>query len=567
MPHVTEQELPLQRIWHWQQARADDIHLTQPLNGDVRNWTWAQAVDEARRMAAYLHAFGWPPGSHIALMSKNCAWWVLADYAIWMAGHVSVPVYPSLTGASVRQILEHSEARACFIGALDNAEAMESGIPDGVRAIRMPLAAPAAGLPAWEQIIADTAPLPGNPVRPAEALATIVYTSGTTGTPKGVMHRFATLALAPRIMARMFDGSADDRVLSHLPLAHVAERILIETYAIQTGCRIFFSEGLATFAQDLRRAHPTLFGTVPRLWTKFQQGVFAKLPQEQLATLLRDPQKAPAVKQQVLQQLGLDAVRYALVGAAPLPPEILQWYRDLGLELLELYGMSENFAISHCTRPGQVRVGYVGTPQEGVQVKFSEIGEVLVKSPCDMLGYYKEPGKTREAFTDDGYQRTGDVGVVDEAGRLRITGRAKEQFKTSKGKYVAPAPIENKLGACSKIEASCVTGASFPQPFAILMLPQDEWTRSQDPGSRAALTNALATHLESVNAMLDPHEQLDFVAVVPEQWSVDNGFITPTLKIKRAAIEQHYGPHFERWASLRQPVVWVQAPTSVSTPA
>jgi len=300
--------------------------------------------------------------------------------------------------------------------------------------------------------------------------------------------------------------------------------------------------------------------SVPRLWTKFQQGVFAKQPKERLDLLFHIPILGRFVKRAILRQLGLDQVRYAMSGAAPLPAEVLSWFRSLGLEMLEVYGMTENFAVSHCARPGQVRAGYVGPPWEGVEVRIGEHGELLIKSPANMMGYYKEPEKTREAFTEDGFLRTGDVGESDELGRLKITGSVKEQFTTSKGKYVAPAPIENLLGTHPKIEASLVTGVSFPQPFAVVMLNAQECSRIvSTPRARGELESSLRAHLDSVNAQLDPHEQLSFLAVVCEQRTEANGFVTPTLKLKRMLVENHYRQYFETWAKAQQPVVWQQA--------
>ena len=555
-PQLLQDDLPLQRIWHWERQRGAETYLTQPLGGGaVRDFTWSEAIDQARRMAAHLQSFGWEPGTRIAILSKNCAWWLLADYAIWMAGHVSVPIYPSLTAASVRQILEHSEARACFIGKLDGWETMAPGIPRQVRRIAFPLA-PAIDCPQWQDLVAATAPLQGHPLRDADELASIIYTSGTTGMPKGVMHTFGSISIAIKTIGDYFGCNAQDRLISYLPLAHVAERVLVEAMSLRCGCHVYFSESLETFAQDMQRARPTLFGSVPRIWTKLQQGVFSKMPKAQLDLLLQDPEKGPLVKKQILQQLGLDAIRFACTGAAPLPPDIVSWYRGLGLQMLEIYGMTENFALSHCSRVGGTTSGTVGTVWPGVESKFSDIGEILVKTPGAMRGYYKDPEKTREVFTEDGYLRTGDVGELTADGSLRITGRAKEQFKTSKGKYVAPAPIENKLGTHPKVEACCVTGVAFPQPFALLMLAQAEWERCRDAAAREELTRSLQGHLDRVNAQLDPHEQMDFVAVVPEQWTVDNGFITPTFKVKRPVIEKHYGEYFEDWAARKQAVIW-----------
>jgi long-chain acyl-CoA synthetase len=310
---------------------------------------------------------------------------------------------------------------------------------------------------------------------------------------------------------------------------------------------------------DLQRARPTFFFSVPRLWVKFQQGVFAKMPAKKLDRLMGIPILGSIVKKKILKQLGLDSVRFAGTGAAPLPPEVMSWYRRLGLELLEGYGMTEQFAFATSSMPGRSRIGYVGEATPCCEVKLSDTGEVLTRGPAHMKGYFKEPEKTRETMTDDGWLRTGDLGAFDDAGRLKIVGRAKEQFKTSKGKYVAPAPIEGKLGAFTRIEACMVSGVAFPQPFAMAMLPAGQWQALKAAPARQEFTNELTGHLAKVNDQLDPHERLDFVVVVSEQWTVEGGFVTPTLKLKRNVIEDHYATHFERWAKQRQPVVWHEA--------
>lgn len=546
-----EQSLPLQRVYHWERARAHEVYLTQPMEGGiVRDYTWSQAVGEARRMAAFLKAKGWEPGTRVGILSKNCAWWIMSDLAIWMAGYVSVPLYPTLTAESVRQVLEHSEAKACFIGKLDDWPQMKPGVPDSVHCIAYP-ASPRNEYATWDDIVANTAPIEGHPVRGADELATIIYTSGTTGMPKGVMHNFNTFAVAASTVAGCFDTTANERMLSHLPLSHVAERWGIESGSFHCGFRIFFAESLETFARDLSAAKPTVFATVPRLWTKFQQGVFAKIPKKRLDFLFGLPLLGAVFKRKILKAVGFEHTRFAMGGAAPMPPALINWYRSFGLELLEAYGMTENFGMSHGSMPGEGRVGYVGKPWPGVECKLSEIGEVLVRSPSNMIGYFREPGKTRDVLSEDGWLKTGDLGVIDEEGRLRITGRAKEIFKTSKGKYVAPAPIESKLSALSLIEALCVAGAGQGQPCALVMLAPD--AAKQD---RAALTAQLKAQLDSVNETLDPHEQLDFLVVVKDNWTVENGFITPTLKIKRNVVEAAYGPHLDAWYARRQPVIW-----------
>jgi len=554
---VPTDALALQRLYHWEATEPNRIILTQPLGaGAVRDYTWAQVMDETRRMAAHLQGLGFEPGSRIAILSKNCAHWLMCDFAIWMAGFVSVPLYPTLAAGTIRQIIEHSEAKLLFVGKLDGWDHMKSGVPSGLPCISTPLSPP-NDFTRWEDAVKSTAPLQGNPVRPGGELATIMYTSGTTGMPKGVMHSFATFAWSIEGALRRVPLRGDARMLSYLPLAHVAERTLVEHGLLATSMRVFFAESLDTFIADLQRARPTAFFSVPRLWVKFQQGAHAKMPAEKLARLLKIPLLGRVVAKKVRAALGLDQCTLAAGGAAPMPPELLRRYESIGLPIIEVYGMTENCGVSHATLPGVQRPGTVGKAYDGVQSRLDPAsGEIQMKSPGLMLGYYKEPGLTRDAFTEDGWLHTGDKGQLDAEGNLRITGRVKDLFKTSKGKYVAPAPIEDKLVMNGAVEACVVTGANLGQPLGIVMLNAEAAKRAEDSGGRAAMEVSLTAHLDAINARLDPHEQLDCLVVVKEAWTVDNGFITPTFKVKRNRIEEAYGPMFERWANAHQRVVW-----------
>ena len=468
---VDANTLALQQLYHWERAAPERVVLTQPTGGgNVKDFTWQQVLDETRRMAAHLQGLGFERGARIGILAKNSAHWMIADFAIWMAGFVSVPLYPTLAAGTVRQILEHSEARLLFVGKLDGWDEMKPGVPAGLPMIRLPLS-PATEGEAWEDVIARTAPLRGNPVRDGNELATIMYTSGTTGMPKGVMHSFATYAWSTVAVRERLPTDENTRILSYLPLSHVAERTLVEHGLLASGMHVFFAESLETFAADMQRARPTIFFSVPRLWVKFQQGVLARMPGPELDRMLDTPEIAAAVRAKVLGGLGLDCCKVAAGGAAPMPPELLRWYAKLGLEIIEVYGMTENCGVSHCTLPGRQRPGTVGYPYEGVHSRLDpDTNEIQVTSPGTMLGYYREPEQTRNTFTGDGWLRTGDKGVLDAEGGLRVTGRVKDIFKTGKGKYVAPAPIEDKLVMHTAVEACCVTGANLGPPLAIVML-------------------------------------------------------------------------------------------------
>jgi long-chain acyl-CoA synthetase len=552
---VDPSALALQRLYHWERTRPDDVVLTQPVGGgEVRDYTWREVMDQARRMAAHLKGLGFEPGTRVALLAKNSAHWLIADFAIWLAGCVSVPIYPSLAAGTIRLILEHSGARLLFLGRLDGWQDIKAGIPADLPCIALPLS-PAAEYPSWDEVCARTPPLQGHPVRDGDELATIIYTSGTTGMPKGVMHSFATFAWSMESARKRLDFEAGSRVLSYLPLAHVAERTLVEHGLLASSLHVYFADSLETFAADMQRARPVVFFSVPRLWVKFQQGVQARVPAEKLDRLLGIPVVRGFVRRKILRGLGLDQCRVAAGGAAPMPADLLRWYAKLGLEILEGYGMTENCGVSHATVLGKPRPGTVGTPYDGVECRLNPATqEVEMTSPGVMLGYYREPELTRQALTDDGWLRTGDKGEIDAEGNLRIVGRVKDLFKTSKGKYVTPAPIEDRLVAHEAVEAACVTGASLAQPVAIVMLNAAAAQRMAS--DRAWLQASLESHLRGINAALDPHEQLDCVVVVGEAWTVDNDLVTPTFKVKRNRIEERYSAHYESWVSRRQTVVW-----------
>ncbi len=558
---VSPDALALQRLYHWESTAPDKTVLTQPMGGgQVVEFTWRQVMDQARRMAAHLQSLGLRPGDRVALLSKNTAHWLMSDFAIWLGGFVSVPLYPTLAAGTIRQILEHSESKLLFVGKLDGWEGMKPGIPAGLPCIHHPLSPDDAkqSYPGWDAIVARTEPLKGNPVRPADELATIMYTSGTTGAPKGVMHSFGTFAWGVQSgLKRVPAINSSARMLSYLPLSHVAERALVEHGILATGMHVYFAESLDTFTADLQRARPTVFFSVPRLWVKFQQGISAKMPPKKLDLLLSIPILGGIVRKKILTALGLQDCLFAAGGAAPMPPELLRWFNKLGLDLVEVYGMTENCGVSHATLPGKQRPGTVGLPYDGVQSRIDPAtGEIQMKAPCLMLGYYKEPELTKQAFTDDGWLRTGDKGALDGEGNLKITGRVKDLFKTSKGKYVAPAPIEDRLVMHNAIEACCVTGANLGQPLALAMLNLEAAKRAGSAEGRAELEASLAAHVKAVNEQLDPHEQLDCLVVTAEAWTVDNDLITPTFKVKRNRIEDLFAKNYDTWVGMRKTVVW-----------
>ena len=299
------------------------------------------------------------------------------------------------TAETMAYILEHSESKLLFVGKLDPVwEIMKQGVPAELPKVSFPLS-PENSDTKWDEIIAEYEPVPDPADPAAEEMATIIYTSGSTGMPKGGMHDFGTTLTCSNGIMKVIDATAEDRYLSYLPLAHGMEHWLGECLILRTSLHVYYSESLATFVQDLQRSRPTLFMSVPRLWMKFQLGIFQKLPPKKLAMLLRIPILSGIVRKKILK-------------------ELIAWYRDLGLELLEGYGMTENFNYSHLTQPGRSKPGHVGPPYEDVECRIAEDGEIQVNGPGSVMGYFKMPAETEEAFTEDGWLKTGDRGVIDD---------------------------------------------------------------------------------------------------------------------------------------------------------
>jgi long-chain acyl-CoA synthetase len=558
---VAKPKLILDYVYDHEAKLADRVYLTQPTGGgQVIDYTWRQTLDQARRMAAHIKAQGLEPGARIALLSKNCAHFFMAELAIWMAGCTTVAIFPTETAETISYVLEHSGASLLFVGKLDTWPAQKPGVPATLPCISFPLA-PKNSYEQWDAITGRTQPLTGRITRDGKDIAILLYTSGSTGTPKGVMHSFERITkvaenIAKDVKSRIGDID-DNRILSYLPLAHVFERAWVEAMSMVDGkTHVFFAESLDTFVADLNRARPTTFISVPRLWLKFQQGVFAKMPPKKLNRLLSIPILSGIVKRKVLKNLGLDQALLAGSGSAPIPAELISWYQRLGLNMIEGYAMSEDFAYSHNSTPEINAPGCVGVPLPGVEVRISEEGEILIKSPGQLVGYYKRPDLDAEVFTADGFFRTGDRGERRADGLLKITGRVKEIFKTSKGEYVAPAPIENSLNAHPLIEMSMVSGLGQPAAYAMVVLGEDVRPKLKDAAFRKDVEAQLAQLLKDVNAGLISHEKLQMIVVAQEPWTIENGFLTPTMKIKRSRIENEVSTRVETWYSSNSKVQW-----------
>jgi long-subunit acyl-CoA synthetase (AMP-forming) len=488
-------------------------------------------------MAAYITSLNFEKNSKIAILSKNCAHWIMSDLAIMLSGNISVPLYPNLTEESLNQILVHSESKFIFIGKLDNFNLVKQGIPSGIKAVTFPFYSEDYLI--WDDVILDVMPIKENIVPEISDLASIIYTSGTTGAPKGVMHSFHNFSFATVNASQSLEISKNEIFFSYLPLSHIAERLLVQMCSLYVGGRVFFAENLETFSENLAFASPTVFLGVPRIWTKFQQGILSKLPQKKLDILLKIPLISNLIKNKIKKGLGLSNAKNVFTGAAPTPVATFNWFATLGIFLQEAYAMTENTCYSHVTLKDNIKIGYVGQALPFCEVKLSPVNEILIKHEALMLGYYKDQEKTNEIIRN-GWLHTGDEGEVNRDGFLKITGRVKDLFKTSKGKYIAPSPIEMKISEDLNIEQVCIVGSGMPQPIALVVL-------TAIGRDNLNIRTSLEKTRISVNSLLEKHELIHNIVVVTEVWSVENNLLTPSMKIKRNSLEKLYKESYASW--------------------
>lgn len=537
----------------------DRVFLRQPVGDSWNETTYAEAGQEARRMASALIAKGLKPGDHVGIYSKNCRHWILADLAIMMAGLVSVPYYASLPKDQLAEVIELSDIKALFIGRLDRWGDRGQAISNELTVIRFAHYEGDAQVEIgeeWSELLANHAPLERNFIPDLDSIWTIKYTSGTTGTPKGVVHLHRTPALVIQneketnwIGIFRLDSH---RYFSFLPLNHVGERMGVEVPAIYAGGSISFAENLESFAKNLKDVQPDFIFAVPRIWTKFYQGIITQIPESKVNLLLKIPFVAGIVKRKILTAIGLSNVKIAATGAAITPAFIKDFFEKLDIHLVEAYGMTEvGGSIANSTKRDAPKDS-VGQVVPGSQLRVDEeTGEILMATPNMMVGYYKDEAKTAEVLKD-GWLHSGDKGEIDEQGYLRITGRVKDAFKTAKGSYVTPNPLEEFIAGNEYVEQVCVAGLGIPQPIAMINLGE-----AAKGVSREDLAVSLQESITKLNSQRANFEKISTIVIHVEPWSDQNGFLTPTLKVKRSSLDEAFGDQYLEWHENDETVIWV----------
>ena len=545
-------------FYKWEKKIRDRPFLRQPFGDKWEEYTWSEVGQMARKLANGLKGLGLKPKSHIGIISKNCREWVIADLAIIMGGFVSVPFFPTLSGVELKEVLTVGDVDALFIGKLDEFDDMKTGIPEDLPIIRVPHYKGNAKIDIgldWFDLINRNAPMLENVVLAMNDIWSIIFTSGTTGKPKGVVIDYRALDSTQLITLNKnplkFSSKGNNHFFSYLPLNHIAERMLAENACFHFGGSLSFCESIDSFPHNLRSVQPTVFFGVPRIYTKFQQAIQAKMPQKKIDTLLKLPVIAALVKRKIKKNLGMSRTRVWSCGAAPLSVSQKLWFQSIGMPITEGYGSTETSGFITVLLPQDKELASVGQPMDGVKAKADpNTGEILISAPWLMKGYYKDLEKTYEVL-HEGWYRTGDQGYIDSKGFVFLTGRIKDTFKTSKGKFIIPAPMEWELEQNELVEQTCICGIGCDQPIALAVLSEHAKHKSKE-----YITNSLEGTLDQFNKDRKGYQAVSVIVVMKEEWSIANNLLTPTLKVKRNELNKQFKSEIQIWAKMKEKVIF-----------
>ena len=563
--------------------------------GIWRAVTWRQFGERARHMGLALAALGFARGDRASILSGNCPEWLYADLGIAGAGGVSSGIYPTDAPAQVEYLLRDSGSSVVFVEdeeQLDKVLQVRERLPslqrivvfdmEGLAGFEDPMAMSLERFMAlgaehdrqhpglWERRLAEPRP---------EELAILVYTSGTTGPPKGAMLSHRNIIVQCEHGTRLLPTYPGDERLSFLPLCHVAERVLGSYFSIYTRTVINFAESPDTVPENLREVQPTTLGAVPRIWEKFYSAVTLAMADatrlerwayrtalgigHQVAERRLERRPVPLglrlahgvanrlVLSNIRKMIGIDRCRWLVTGAAPISPDLIRWYLALGATMLEVYGQTENTGLATGTTPDGIRPGTVGRPVPYGELRISPAGEILLRGEHIFMGYHNQPEKTAEALDADGWLHTGDVGEIDAQGYVRITDRMKDIIITAGGKNVTPSEIENELKFSPYISDAVVIGDRRKYLTCLVMIDYDNVAKfAQDHDvpftNFASLTRAkpvvdlVAGEVEKVNRKLARVETVKRFRLIERQLDAEDEELTPTMKLKRKLINQKY---------------------------
>jgi long-subunit acyl-CoA synthetase (AMP-forming) len=558
-------------------------------DGAWRTTTWSAYARDARRVGRALVKLGVEPGKGVALIGYNSPEWLIADIGAILAGAVPAGIYTTNTPEQVRYITDHCEAKVAFA---DTATQVEKFVVEQERMPRLEAVVQMLGRPkeatrgririiAWEDLLVMADEVPESELearleaQKPDDVCTLIYTSGTTGDPKAVMITHTNLVWTAQTLVKVLDSGPNDIGLSYLPLSHIAEQMLTVHGPMAGGALIHFAESLDKLGDNLREVRPTLFLGVPRVWEKIQAkmvaaGTSAPPLRKKIAAWARKvglragyaeqkgearPLLLPVAKKvvfdKVRERLGLDRARICVTSAAPISKDTLEFFLSLGIPILEVYGMSECTGPATYSPPDNYRTGKCGVVFAGTELKIAEDGEVCMRGPHVFKGYLKDPESTKNAIDPDGWLHSGDIGVIDSQGFLQITDRKKDLLITAGGENIAPQVLEGQLKAIPCVGQAVVVGDRMKYLAALVTLDPErlaiEATAAGSPArtiAEAAKCAAFRRHLQKqidqVNEKLARVQTIKKFVVVPNEFSIDGGELTPTMKVKRKVVNEKY---------------------------
>ena len=564
-------------------AQADRPAMARKRGGTWERTTWRGYRDAVRQTARALVASGVKPGQGVVILAFNRPEWYVANLAAIAVGARPAGIYTNSTPEQCRYVTEHAEAAVAFVENRDALDRLQGagGRPNGLAAVVLMDGAPEPGVLAWNDFLArgdashDAEVERRTAAAKADDVATLIYTSGTTGTPKGVMLTQRNLAFIAEKAQEILPVGAGDRIISYLPLSHIAEQVVSHLLSLATGACVHFAESLEKLPENLREVRPHIFLGVPRVWEKIQAGIQAAGAQasplrRRIAAWAKgvgltggtaDQEGRPRpwsyglaerlVFSKVRARLGFDEARMLVVSAAPIAKETLDYFQSLGLPIMEVYGMSECTGPTTMSVPKRYRLGRAGFAIPGTELRIAEDGEILMRGPHVFKGYYKNEEATRETLDAEGWIHSGDVGEIDEDGFLRVTDRKKELLITSGGKNIAPQHLEGKLKQIAAVSQAVAVGDRRSYVVALLTIDPlrvaaeaekaKSPARTPDEAARCPVFKAyVEAQVEELNKGLARYETIKKIALLSKELSVETGELTPTLKLKRRVIlERH----------------------------
>ena len=588
-------------FWNAVAARGPNVWMRQKDLGIWRSWTWSETGQAVREIGHGLMALGFEARHTASILSNTNIEWVLCDLAVLSAGGISNGIYPTDAPEQVHYLCEDSGTRVLFVEddeQLDKALAVRASLPllqkivvfnmEGLRDFHDPMVISLKQLQALGRAHAqqhsDMLTQRSAACKPEE-LAILVYTSGTTGKPKGGMHSHHGLVFTVRGFNTLIPRDERDECMCFLPLCHIAERMGGEYFSMYTGAKLNFVENPETVPENVREIAPTVFGAVPRVWEKFYSGVMIALKEagglqqavygwaigvgHQVVDLVLAQKPVPLslklrfhvarllALNNVRKMIGIHRARFLVTGAAPISPDLVRWYLALGLPMLELWGMTETCGAGTGAPADRIKPGSIGPAAEFNEMRLDPVtGEILVRGPNVFMGYLNLPEKTAETMDADGWLHTGDVGVIDEEGFFRITDRMKDIIITAGGKNITPSELENELKFSPYVTDAVVIGDKRRYLTVIIMIDQEnaeKYAQDNDvPFSNyASLThsaevqNLIQAEVDRVNKKFARVEQIKKFWLLDTQLSAEDEELTPTMKLKRKLVEKKYAPQIE----------------------